>query len=176
MRLAPGTVAYFREAFDGGLDKFIYILGVLDPPGADGGRQVQEVLWFTISSQAKWTAITPHCDEMVKIPLGTAECLKRLSFIQCFHEVQRKPLVEFRELENRGYVTYRDFLPMFVPTILAIMQQSHLLTDYERDDVKAVLTRRAEAAVSAGQSRPLSTRTSPEHPSPGRPSRPEDER
>jgi len=90
MRLDPGTVAYWLE-YAPGHDKFVYILGI---------NAHKEVLSFTISSQTKYLSIEPHRYEMVEIPLGTAACFQRRSFIQCFFHVTRTALADFRDLES----------------------------------------------------------------------------
>ena len=134
MQLTPGTVAYWRDLYDGGQSKFVYILGVHTPADENGSPLPPEVLWFTISSQTKWTRLAPHCREMVEIPLGCADYLRYRSFIQCFFEVGRTPVDDFRYFEARGYLNFRGYLPQFVPAIREILGRSELLSDYDCED------------------------------------------
>jgi hypothetical protein len=129
MTLEVGTIAHWRD-FGPGCDKFIYILGT---------NAANEVLSFTISSQLKYLAMQPHAQEMVEIPRGTVECLQKTSFIQCFYEVQRTPISDFRDLERRGCINYRASLPQFAPAILERVEDSQLLDGYDQDSVIELL-------------------------------------
>jgi hypothetical protein len=125
MVLEAGAVAYWL-GFDPGHDKFVYILGT---------NSAREVLAFTISSQTKYLSRQPHANEMVEIPVGTANCFQKVCFIQCFYEVRRTPISEFRDLERRGYISYRASLPQFIPAILNCVRNSELLDGYDQDAV-----------------------------------------
>jgi hypothetical protein len=129
MTLITGTVAHWYS-FEPGHNKFVYILGT---------NAAGEVLSFTISSQTKYLGMQPHAKEMIEIPKGTAECFNQQCFIQCFYEVRRTPIAEFRELERRGYISYRASLPQFAPAILATIQNSELLDGYDQEAVLEVL-------------------------------------
>src|SRR6267154_1775774 len=117
MVIEAGAVAYWLD-FDPGHNKFVYILGT---------DTASDVLCFTISGQAKYLTMLPHANEMVRIPKGTIDCLHKDSFIQCFYEVRRTPLSDFRELERQGYINYRASIPQFVPGILKCVEGSELL-------------------------------------------------
>jgi hypothetical protein len=123
LRLDPGTIAYWRD-FRPGISKFVYILGQAN----DGA-----VLSFTISSQTRYLSMSPHRDEMVEIPFRSTDFLDRPSYIQCFHDVERTPLQEFREMERVGAIMYRGHRPEFLAQIAAIAARSQLLTGYDRD-------------------------------------------
>ena len=129
MQLNAGAIAYWRE-FEPGRDKFIYILGK---------TQSGEVLSFTISSQEKYLKMEPHKNEMVEIPRGTANYLERRSFIQCFFEVIRTPIVTFQDFERRGYINWRGQLPQFLAAVKVCVNNSELLSEYDREDVLAVM-------------------------------------
>jgi hypothetical protein len=129
MTVEAGTVVHWL-GFDPGHDKFVYILGL---------NSANEVLAFTISSQTKYLSRQPHSNEMVEIPKGTVDCLQRVCYIQCFYEVRRTPISKFRELERRGYINYRAFLPQFVPAIVKCVQNSELLDGYDQEAVIDIL-------------------------------------
>jgi len=135
MNVEAGAVAYWLS-FEPGHDKFVYILGT---------NSANEVLTFTISSQTKYLSMQPHAHEMVEIPKGTADCFQQVCFIQCFYEVRRTPLPEFRELERRGYIGYRASLPQFVPAIMRCVRDSELLDGYDQDAVIDLLGPIADA-------------------------------
>jgi len=136
MTLETGAIAYWRD-FDPGCDKFIYILGT---------NAASEVLSFTISSQTKYLAMEPHAKEMVEIPRGSIDCLPKTSFIQCFYEVRRTPIHEFRELERLGYISYRATAPQFAIGIFQRVKNSELLDGYDKEAVLEVLKPLAEPA------------------------------
>jgi len=130
MTLTTGTIAHWCN-YEPGHDKFIYILGT---------NSAGEVLSFTISSQIKYLGMKPHAKEMIEIPKGTAECFNQQCFIQCFYEVRRTLIAEFRELERLGYINYRASLPQFAPAILATTQNSELLDGYDQEAILEVLS------------------------------------
>ena len=124
-----GTVVFWRD-FAPGHDKFVYVVGT------DGNG---DVLAFTISSQTKYLAMRPHAVEMVRIPLGTAQCFTVESFIHCFYEVTRTPLDRFEDLQKRGTIRFRASLPQFLPAVRAVVQRSELLDGYDREAVLEAL-------------------------------------
>lgn len=129
MTIEVGTIAHWRD-FAPGHDKFIYILGT---------NAANEVLSFTISSQTKYLTMHPHAQEVVEIPKGTAECFQKACFIQCFFEVRRTPIFDFRDLERRGFINYRASLPQFALAIQKCVESSELLDGYDQDEVIGVL-------------------------------------
>ena len=139
MTLESGTIAFWLN-FSPGHDKFVYVLGTT----AD-----DIVLSFTISSQTKYLSIEPHRNELVVIPPGTLDCLYRQSFIQCFHEVTRTPVKEFRELDRRGFLNWRGCLPQFIPDIIRCVEDSQLLPEIDQETVLELLRPRPfEASAS----------------------------
>ena len=128
MRLDPGTIAYWRN-FRPGSNKFVYLLGQTN----DG-----VVLSFTISSQTKYLGLYPHNQEMVEIPFRSTDFLDRPSYIQCFFEVERTTLEDFRELERSGTIMYRGCRPEFLPQIAEIVGRSQLLTGYAQETIMSL--------------------------------------
>ena len=136
MTLEAGTIAFWRD-FEPGHDKFINILGT---------NRADDVLSFTISSQTKYLTMQPHANEMVEIPKGTVDCLHKTCFIQCFYEVRRTPISEFRDLERRGFINYRASLPQFAVAIYHRVKDSELLDGYDQEEVLDLLRPLADAA------------------------------
>ena len=114
-----------------GQDKFVYILGI-----SDG-----EVFSFTISSQTKYLALNATRDQMVEIPFQSTNFLTRPSYIQCFYELTRTPILQFRKLEANGTINYRACRPEFLPSIARIVHNSELLPEEDVETVEQLLGR-----------------------------------
>jgi hypothetical protein len=129
MTLSPGTIAHWRD-FSPGNDKFVYILGI---------DSSDVIFSFTISSQVKYLSLVPHKSELIEIPFRTTDFLDRRSFIQCFFEVTRTSLGEFRELERKGAINWRGCMPEFLSTVARIVKDSRLLSGYDQDAILDLL-------------------------------------
>lgn len=128
--LSPGTVIHVKGFIGvGGFsakNKFLIIIG---------WHSATIVLAFRITSQTVYRD-SNLARELVTVPSNSTPCLKKESFIQCFHEVERLKVDELEAACAKGLVSKTGELRSFLTRIREVVEVSDVLSP---DDIAHTL-------------------------------------
>lgn len=135
LSLDPGSVIHIKGFTGAGgfapKDKFLFIVGPHSPA---------VVLGFRITSQTTYRT-SNLAKELVVVPVGSTPCLKKESFIQCFHDVERLKVDELRAGHLKGLVVKTGDLSALMNKVRETVELSDILSPDDIADTLAAIDR-----------------------------------
>ena len=130
--LSPGAILHVQGFASGGFEaknKFLIVIGSHSP---------NIVLAFRITSQDHYTR-SYLSRELVSIPVGTHSCLRKQSWIQCFHEFERLDIGELQSGWKANRVSTVGRIASLLAEVCAVIELSDVLSPQDIADGLAVL-------------------------------------